>query len=135
MNMPFELGIDYGCRNFGGGKWAGKKILILEKERYRFQKSISDLSGSDIKAHNGKVDKAIISVRDWLVTEELGRADSGARVWDKFNDFNAFLYDEVVEKDGHKSIEDVQISEIVHHMKSWLKPAKGMPAKQGSEGP
>ena len=47
MNMPFELGIDYGCQKLKGGKWSQKKILILEKERYRFQKAISDLSGSD----------------------------------------------------------------------------------------
>ena len=52
MNMPFELGIDYGCQKFKGGIWSKKKILILEKERYRFQKAISDLSGSDIKNHN-----------------------------------------------------------------------------------
>lgn len=120
MNMPFELGIDYGCKKLKGGKWAGKKILILEKERYRFQKAISDLSGSDIKSHSGEVDKAIIAVRDWFITEELKRGDSGNRVWDKYNDFQAYLYDEVVEKDGHESIDEVQISEVIHHMKTWL---------------
>ena len=120
MNMPFELGIDYGCQKLKGGKWTGKKILILEKERYRFQQAISDLSGSDIKAHNDEVDKVICSVRDWLVTEELKRGDSGAKVWDSFNDFQAYLYDEVVEKDGHVSIDDVQVPEVIHHMEAWF---------------
>lgn len=120
MNMPFELGIDYGCQKLKGGKWAGKKILILEKERYRFQKAISDLSGSDIKNHDDKVDKAVAAVRNWLITEELKRGDSGAKVWDSFNDFQAYLYDEVVEKDGHTSIDDVQIPEIIHHMETWF---------------
>lgn len=120
MNMPFELGIDYGCQKLKGGKWAHKKILILEKERYRFQKAISDLSGSDIKNHDNEVDKAITAVRDWLVTEELERGDSGNRVWDRFNDFHAYLYDEVVEGDGHASTDDVQISEIIHHMTNWM---------------
>lgn len=120
MNMPFELGIDYGCKMLKGGKWARKKILILEKERYRFQKAISDLSGSDIKSHGDEVYKAIIAVRDWFITEELKRGHSGNRVWDKFNDFQAYLYDEVVEGDGHTSIDDVQISEVIHHMKMWL---------------
>jgi len=122
MNMPFELGIDYGCQKLKGGKWATKKILILEKERYRFQKAISDLSGSDIKKHDDKVDKAILAVRDWLVSEELGRGDSGLKVWDKFNEFQAYLYDEVVEKDGHDSVDSVQISEVIHHMENWLRP-------------
>ena len=120
MNMPFELGIDYGCKKLKGGKWKEKKILILEKERYRFQKAISDLSGCDIKSHDDEVDKIICSVRDWLITEELGRGDSGNMVWDRFNDFQAYLYDEVVEKDGHKSTDDVQVSEVIHHMSEWF---------------
>ncbi len=120
MNMPFELGIDYDCKKFKGGKWEKKKILILEKERYRFQKALSDLSGCDIKNHNDEVDKIINSVRDWFITEELGRGDSGNMVWDRFNDFQAYLYDEVVEKDGHKSTDDVQVSEVIHHMNAWF---------------
>ena len=120
MNMPFELGIDYGCKKLKGGKWVTKKILILEKERFRFHKAISDLSGSDIKNHDDEVDKIIIAVRDWIVTEELRRGDSGGRVWDNFNDFQAYLYDEVVEKDGHTSIDDVQIPEVIHHMENWF---------------
>lgn len=121
MNMPFELGIDYGCQKLKGGKWSQKKILILEKERYRFQKAISDLSGSDIKSHNNEVDKVIGAVRDWLVTEELNRGDSGAKVWASYNEFQAYLYDEVVENDGHNSPDDVQITEVIHHMKIWFK--------------
>lgn len=121
MNMPFELGIDYGCQKLKGGKWSQKKILILEKERYRFQKAISDLSGSDIKSHNNEVDKVISAVRDWLVTEELKRGDSGAKVWTSYNEFQAYLYDEVVENDGHKSADDVQITEVIHHMENWFK--------------
>ncbi len=124
MNMPFELGIDYGCQKLKEGKWREKKILIMEKERYRFQKAISDLSGSDIKHHNNQVDKAIFAVRDWFVTEELHRGHSGNKVWDNFNDFQAYLYDQVVEKDGHSSIDDVQIPEIIHHMKVWFESVK-----------
>jgi hypothetical protein len=120
MNMPFELGIDYGCQKLKGGKWSQKKILILEKERYRFQKAISDLSGSDIKNHDDKVDKAIVAVRDWFITEEIKRGASGNKIWDDFNDFQAYLYDEVVENDGHKSVDNVQISEVVHHMETWF---------------
>jgi len=120
MNMPFELGIDYGCKKFKGGKWKNKKILILEKKRYRFQKALSDLSGSDIKNHDDKPIKVVHAVRNWLVTEELKTGDSGKKVWDSFNDFQAYLYDEVVEKGGHKSTDEVQVSEIIHHMQNWF---------------
>lgn len=120
MNMPFELGIDYGCKKFKGGKWASKKILILEKERYRFQAALSDLSGCDIKNHDDEVSKVVFAVRNWLVTEELGRGDSGSKVWDAYNDFQAYLYDEVVEKDGHADPDEVQEAEVIHHMKAWF---------------
>ncbi|KAA0438635.1 MAG: hypothetical protein FXV80_06220, partial [Candidatus Thioglobus sp.] len=59
MNMPFELGVDYGCKKLKGGIWNSKKILILDKEQYRFRKALSDLSGSDIKSHNDEVNKVI----------------------------------------------------------------------------
>jgi hypothetical protein len=120
MNMPFELGIDYGCQKLKEGKWSGKKILILEKEKYRYQKAISDLSGSDIKSHSDQPDKAMFCVRDWLVSEELGRGASGKKVWTNYNDFQAYLYDEVVEKDRHESIDEVQITEIMVHIDEWF---------------
>lgn len=120
MNMPFELGIDYGCKRLKGDLWETKKLLILEKEKYRYQKAISDLSGSDIKNHNNEVFKAIFAVRDWFVSEELNRGHSAQKVWGKFNEFQAYLYDEVVEKDGHNSPDEVQITEIIYHMKEWL---------------
>ncbi|MEW8051112.1 MAG: hypothetical protein AB2809_12105 [Candidatus Thiodiazotropha sp.] len=120
MNMPFELGVDYGCKKFKGGKWGNKKILILEKEKYRYQKSLSDLSGSDIKNHHDEVDKAIIAVRNWFVTEELQTAISGTAIWDIYNDFQAYLYDELVERNGHPSVDDVQVMEIIHYMKTWI---------------
>ena len=67
MNMPFELGIDYGLRYFGGEKIKQKKFLILEKDRYEFHKAISDLSGVDIKAHKNKPDEIVRAIRDWFV--------------------------------------------------------------------
>lgn len=43
--MPFELGLDHGCARFGDGQLGGKSILILEKNRYDYQKGLSDISG------------------------------------------------------------------------------------------
>jgi hypothetical protein len=120
MNMPFELGIDYGCQKLKEGVWSQKQILILEKERYRYQKALSDLSGSDIKNHDDEPPKMIKAVRDWFVTTESMRADSGNKIWNSYNDFQAYLYDELVENDGHESVDDVQIPEIMHHMTEWF---------------
>ncbi len=121
MNMPFELGIDYGCQKLKGGKWKKKKILILEKERYRYQQALSDLSGSDIKNHDDDPVKLIKIVRNWFVPSEISRAPSGVVIWNDFNDFQAFLHDELITKDGHGSLDDVEIIEIIELMRSWFK--------------
>jgi hypothetical protein len=121
MNMPFELGIDYACQNIHSDKFPDKKILILDSEQYRYQKAISDLSGCDIKKHHNNVIKAIEAVRDWLVNVELKRSASGNAIWAKYNDFQAYLYEEVVVTDGHLSVDDVQITEIIHHMENWCR--------------
>ncbi len=120
MNMPFELGIDYGCKKLKGGIWSQKQILILEKERYRYQRALSDLSGSDIKSHDDETYKIIKAVRDWFVTTESMRSNSGKTIWNLYNDFQAYLYDAVIENDGHESVDDVQITEIMHHMSDWF---------------
>jgi hypothetical protein len=66
FNMPLELGIYLGAKHFGDKMQRRKSALILERERYRYQKFCSDLAGQDIRAHNNSVVDAIRSVRDWL---------------------------------------------------------------------
>lgn len=51
FNMPFELGIFHGARQLGGSRHGTKQCLILEKQKYRYQKFLSDLSGIDVTAH------------------------------------------------------------------------------------
>src|SRR5882762_11251280 len=46
LNMPFELGIDVGCRRFKTG-CRQKVSLILETRKYRYQAALSDMAGSD----------------------------------------------------------------------------------------
>jgi len=95
MNMPFELGLDYGCKHLKGGKWSDKRILVLDTAQYRYQAALSDLAGSDIRSHNGDEQTAIRVIRDWLVTESLGTAASHRILWSEFNDFNAYLADQL----------------------------------------
>jgi hypothetical protein len=120
MNMPFELGIDYGAKVFKSGPWANKQLLVLEKERYRYQKALSDLSGSDIKNHDDEPSKIIKVVRDWFVATEDIRAASGNKIWSRFNEFNAYLYDQAVEVDEHDSVDELQVIEVIRHMDDWL---------------
>jgi hypothetical protein len=68
-NMAFELGLFLGCCEFGGESHKKKSGLILDRDRLRYRKSLSDLSGRDIQGHKGDPHNAIIAVRNWLATE------------------------------------------------------------------
>jgi hypothetical protein len=68
FNMPLELGADLGLRLEGPAKQRARKILILDAESHRYDRTLSDISGMDIEAHGNKVDRIIKHVRDWLST-------------------------------------------------------------------
>jgi hypothetical protein len=73
FNMPFELGVFLGAKKYGSGKHRQKSCIILDKERYRFQRYISDIAGQDIHSHNGRPRDLIIELTKWL------RAQTGDR--------------------------------------------------------
>lgn len=68
FNMPLELGIFLGAKIFGGRNHKQKVAIILDIDRYRYQKYISDIAGHDIRAHGSKPNEAICQVRDFLST-------------------------------------------------------------------
>lgn len=49
-----------------------KNCLIMDRERYRYQQFISDISGQDIAAHHNDMNALIATVRDWLSTASGG---------------------------------------------------------------
>lgn len=71
FNMPFELGIFYGAKQFGDRRQKEKNALILERVKYLYQQYLSDLNGVDTKAHNNDPLEAIQKVRDWLRATSL----------------------------------------------------------------
>jgi hypothetical protein len=66
FNMPFELGLFLGARRFGARPHRDKHCPVLEAERYRYQKYLSDIAGQDIRQHDSEPAKAVGAVRDWL---------------------------------------------------------------------
>lgn len=121
LNMPFELGLDVGCRLFGGGIWSEKKCLILEAERFRYQAAISDVSGSDIAVHGNEPFEAARQVRDWLNNEAALRAPGPSRIWDRFTDFTAENY-AALKANGHsdRDIERLPVAELMVGMEDWV---------------
>lgn len=87
FNMPFELGIDIGCREHGANELKTKRCLVLERERYRYQKVLSDIAGNDIKAHDNDPIKLIKAIRSWFAENGVNGLPSHNRIWDAYNVF------------------------------------------------
>ncbi len=66
FNMPLELGMFLGAKKYGQGEHRDKTCLILDRESYRYQKFISDISGQDIRSHGNDPRMSISIVRNWL---------------------------------------------------------------------
>ena len=119
--MAFELGIDFGCRLFAGGEAKLKRLLVLEKERFRYQKALSDLSGSDIKNHNDEPEELVREVRNWFVQATSLRPTSGTKIWEDFNEFMAD-FRQKREEQGYrgKDLQTMPTQEYVDFIKEWL---------------
>lgn len=121
LNMPFELGLDIGCRLFRSGQASGKKCLILEAERYRYQAAISDMSNSDIAAHSNEPVKLVTEVRNWLNNQAGLRAPGPAEVWARFNEFMADNYDALKLRGfSDEDIDRLPIGELIVCMEDWV---------------
>ncbi len=94
FNMPLELGLDLGCKRFGRPFQKEKVCLVLDVEHYRYQQFISDISGQDIKAHEGDEAKVIKIVRDWLRLEidpSIFIVPGGAKIFQRYRKFQKAL--------------------------------------------
>jgi len=121
LNMPFELGLDYGCRQFSGGEHRAKRILILEEKPYRYQAAISDLAGCDIQVHAGQFATAIRKVRNWLVSEADIRADGATRILAAYEDFQTWYYEQQLAAGfSERDIRDYPTAELLVAMKQWV---------------
>lgn len=121
MNMPFELGIDYGARAFGGDGLSTKRCLILGGRPYEYQKALSDLSGVDIKIHGEDPETLVRNVRDWFFeTCGIRPAPSWKAVWFSYTDFMSALHDAGAEHGlSEQDLDRMPIAEFIHHAQQW----------------
>ena len=120
LNMPFELGLDFGCRHYGGGRLATKVILVLEERRYRYQVAISDLAGSDIEAHHGDYQLAVRRVRNWLAGMPGFELIGAARVLADYEEFQEWHYTRQRELgSSEEDIQDYSTAQLLRAMSVW----------------
>lgn len=121
LNMPFELGIDYGCRQYFGEGRASKRFLILEEQRYRYQAALSDISGSDIQAHGGDYQKAVKKVRNWMVNTAGADVIGTSAIFTHYLTFQEWYVErQLASGASFDDIKEYPTSELLAAMFDWL---------------
>lgn len=120
LNMPFELGLDFGCKRWAGNPYETKSILILEEQQYRYQAALSDLAGSDIEAHGGDYAKAVRKVRNWLSGHGGFERIGAAKVVAEYEDFQEWNYERQLDAGfSADDILDSSTAELLAAMIDW----------------
>lgn len=119
FNMPFELGIFWGSKKFGEDYNQKKKCIILEKDQYRYQKFISDLSGVDVTAHKNTQKEIIAAVRNWLVTaSRRTTVPESSLINTKYLRFQKKM--RKICNDNGSTYDSMPFFELVKNMTDWL---------------
>jgi len=121
FNMPLELGLFLGAKRFGSGKHKSKTCLILDIDRFRYQKFISDIAGQDIAAHSGNVTDAVKAVRNWLsaATPRSVRIPGGGVIARRYATFRLEL--PVMCERLQLSADELTFNDYVLQVEEWLK--------------
>lgn len=121
LNMPFELGVDYGCRLFGRPHHRGKLTLILEAKPHSAKIALSDLAGVDIECYHGDPYQMFRVVRNWLKSVCLPSADGPAHIEAAFRGFMTADYEALTKEGFSKAdIEALPVRELLERMRGWL---------------
>jgi hypothetical protein len=119
FNMPFELGLFVGAIRFGATTQKTKMSLILDRDRFRFQKFISDIAGQDIAAHNNDADNAIKALRNWLAAIPTKAAlPGGAAIVRRYHAFRAEMPD--ILQRVELEPDEITFPDYVNMVQTWL---------------
>jgi hypothetical protein len=125
FDMPYELGLDIGATEYGGKKLRTKRILILETDRYHYQKVISDIAGQDIAHHNDDPKILLLRIRNWVSVNFIDRIIPGqTEIWKTFNQFNADLTIRLSATYTTKEMEDMPIGDYLKFAREWISKFK-----------
>lgn len=121
FNMPYEMGLDIGCMRFGNNQMKEKLCLIIEKEKNRYDKVISDISGQDIKEHGDDPEKLLAKVLEWFDNILQDSLPGAAIVWEKYNDCYADIRFKLKNKGMIVSeIDSLAISSFIKAIRPWI---------------
>lgn len=122
LNIGFEIGIDMGCKLYHPDpKYKSKQLLILEAEKFSYQKAISDLSGSDVRCHYENPELLIEEVRAWLASLLEWELPGPNTIWYEYNAFNMDLLAEFTANGfTQKQIDQLNMPEFLRYLQEWI---------------
>ncbi|MBT8233552.1 MAG: hypothetical protein HKN51_10195 [Saprospiraceae bacterium] len=120
FNMPFELGLDLGCKFYAK---KNKRCLILEEKPYRYKEVISDISGQDISSHENDPIQIVKVVRNWIYKiRPQKKPKAYTIIWDLYNEFiYDFDKDMKAENLNPDKMWEIPFSELIDLMTKWVK--------------
>jgi len=120
MNMPFELGLDDGCRNFGRNKFKFKRFLVLEQEKYLAKKALSDLAGCDFECHRNDYQSIFKIVRNWLYNVADTNDDGAKKIQDNYSFFQEWYVEKKMASGASETdIYEYPTKEFLDGMNEW----------------
>lgn len=119
FNMPLELGLFLGAMKFGSKLQKSKITIIFDKEQYRYQKFISDISGQDIKEHRLDVIVFIKLIRNALNAQKINPPIVGAdSIIKNYQSFQAML--PMIREQLSLTTQDITYTDKIQMIEKWL---------------
>ncbi|MBM6403348.1 hypothetical protein JQN72_03715 [Phycicoccus sp. CSK15P-2] len=120
LNMPFELGVDYGLALAGTPPLSSKQLLVIAEQRYEYQVALSDIAGWDIRAHDDDFEQAIKEVRHWLAANNL-TTSSASRIVGRYLGYQEWDYERLLDAGwSDDDIQERQTPELLQAMRDWV---------------
>ena len=120
FNMPLELGMFLGAKEFGDATQRSKLCLVLDRSPHRYEKFCSDIKGCDISSHRRSPEAAIHTVRDFLRVAEPRFSTPGGKII--FRRYGKFLkaLPPLCQEFGLR-VSDLIFSDYTTFVARWLK--------------
>ena len=129
FNMPFELGLDIGCRVYGANQARRKRCLVLDSDPYRYKAFLSDISGQDVQSHHNSPATVINVVRHWLrVVTKRESIPGPIAINERFARFTSDL--PVLCDESGLDRNDLQFIEYVALAEAWLRADKEVSSRR-----
>jgi hypothetical protein len=119
FNMPLELGMFLGAKEYGQRSQQMKVCLVLDRTEYRYQKFCSDIGGQDISAHNRNVERVINVLRNFLNNLTAKQVPGGSKIYQRYQKFSVRL-PAVCRELGVKK-NDLTFRDYTTFVAGWLK--------------